>query len=199
MGEEEMAVFAGKWDGRLEEDDAGEESEISSADEAPNELSQARLALSRRAVSSEAYGEHNVLVPYEPPIRKLDPEDEETRAWLLRLFRHHMLFCNLRREELEMIVYSMQPTVVDGQTYIIHEGDYGDCMYVVDMGVIECTIVIERKETVIKVCKKGDIFGELALLHNAPRAASVRSAEDSILWRLDRAVFAFVIADSTKR
>lgn len=43
----------------------------------------------------------------------------------------------------------------------------------------------------------GELFGELALLYNAPRAATITTLTNSILWSLDRVTFSHIVKDST--
>jgi cAMP-dependent protein kinase regulator len=53
--------------------------------------------------------------------------------------------------------------------------------------------------THLKVYVPGEAFGELALLYNAPRAASIRAKTDCILWVLDRGTFNHIVKDSAAR
>ena len=52
-----------------------------------------------------------------------------------------------------------------------------------------------------KVCSYGQAtaFGELALMYNQPRAASVMALEDSVLWSVERMVFRMLILDSAAK
>ena len=43
--------------------------------------------------------------------------------------------------------------------------------------------------TYLKTYSSGEAFGELALLYNAPRAATIIAATDCVLWTLDRETF----------
>jgi len=45
----------------------------------------------------------------------------------------------------------------------------------------------------------GDAFGELALLYNCPRAASVEAAEKCVLWKLDRDTFNNIVKDAAAK
>lgn len=45
----------------------------------------------------------------------------------------------------------------------------------------------------------GEAFGELALLYNAPRAASIEASEPSELWALDRRTFNHIVKDSAQQ
>ena len=69
----------------------------------------------------------------------------------------------------------------EGET-IIKQGDKGDLFYILDSG--SCDISIEGKGTVLKA-SRGVAFGELALLHNAPRAATVKTESKVVAWSLD--------------
>lgn len=47
-------------------------------------------------------------------------------------------------------------------------------------------MIVEIDNVVRKYVKSGEAFGELALLYNAPRSASIKAITDCILWGLDR-------------
>ena len=44
-------------------------------------------------------------------------------------------------------------------------------------------------ETMVSTYTAGGSFGELALMYNSPRAASVRCSESGTLWGIDRLTF----------
>ena len=75
-------------------------------------------------------------------------------------------------------------------TIIISEGDDSDSMYVVLSGKVKVYLSDdEGKEIIINILKEGDYFGELALLDESPRSASVMTLEDSKLAVLSKAAF----------
>jgi cAMP-dependent protein kinase regulator len=58
---------------------------------------------------------------------------------------------------------------------VITEGDEGDCLYVIEIGSLACTKHFKgnAEPTLLKTYVPGEGFGELALLYNAPRAATI--------------------------
>lgn len=51
----------------------------------------------------------------------------------------------------------------------------------------------------MKAYQPGEAFGELALLYNAPRAATITANEDCLLWKLDRDTFNHIVKDAAQR
>lgn len=62
-------------------------------------------------------------------------------------------------------------------------------------GTLECSKVFEPKSEpkFLKNYKTGDVFGELALMYNAPRAATIVAKEESTCFSLDRDTFNAIV------
>ena len=75
--------------------------------------------------------------------------------------------------------------VIEAGEIIINQGDIGDNFYVIDSGEVE--IIIDGRN--ISVIGENGTFGELALIHGRPRAATVKAKCDCKLWAIDRIVF----------
>ena len=83
------------------------------------------------------------------------------------------MFMSLDDKDLQVVIDAMdEKHVKDGQT-VITEGEPGDVLYIVENGSYKCSKVIDGKDTLLKTYSSGDVFGELALLYNAPRAATI--------------------------
>jgi len=78
---------------------------------------------------------------------------------------------------------------VPKNTIICEQGSLGNFFYIIIKGSVEITI----DEAYVSTLKPGDSFGELALLHNAPRSATITAIEESYFWCLDRAIFKNII------
>jgi len=77
---------------------------------------------------------------------------------------------------------------------IIKQGDMGDNFYVIDAGVVNVFKQEgDKPETKVNSLGPGDSFGELAIMYNAPRAATCKASGNVKLWALDRLTFKTVI------
>lgn len=74
---------------------------------------------------------------------------------------------------------------------MIRQGDDGNELYVIDEGKLECykKFAGSAEEKLLKTYLPGESFGELALLYNAPRAASIKAITETTTFALDRATF----------
>ena len=74
-------------------------------------------------------------------------------------------------------------------------------MFVVENGTLSCFKVFsgQTSQTFLKKYEAGDAFGELALLYNAPRAATIIADCSCVLWCLDRETFNHIVKDSSRR
>ncbi|NP_957324.1 cGMP-dependent protein kinase 1a [Danio rerio] len=92
---------------------------------------------------------------------------------------------NLEMSQIQEIVDCMYPVDYDKNSCIIKEGDVGSLVYVMEDGKVEVT-----KEG-LKLCTMGPgkVFGELAILYNCTRTATVRTVSSVKLWAIDRQCF----------
>ena len=59
-------------------------------------------------------------------------------------------------------------------------------MFAIEVGSLECwkTFTDKPDPIMVKTVSEGDCFGELALLYNTVRAASVKVKDDAVMWKL---------------
>mmetsp|Transcript_15415 Transcript_15415/g.38215 ORF Transcript_15415/g.38215 Transcript_15415/m.38215 type:complete len:380 (-) Transcript_15415:429-1568(-) len=150
----------------------------------------------RGSVSAEAYGAWNKKKEFIPTEI---PKSDEAKARIRQVLQGSFLFSTLEPSELEIVVMAMEERRPAAGERVIQQNDDGDCLYVIEEGVFECKIRQGGEDVVVKTCEPGDAFGELALLYNCPRAASVDSTGNAILWKLDRATFNAIVKDAASK
>ena len=72
---------------------------------------------------------------------------------------------------------------------LFHQGDVGDCMYVIQEGEAEVLRMQEGRETLVGVMQTGDLFGEMAILQKEHRSATVRARTELTVLTIDKRTF----------
>jgi signal transduction histidine kinase len=108
---------------------------------------------------------------------------------MLDELRQIPLFADLSEEDLERL-YRMAETVsIPAGQLVLREGDPGDSLYVVLEGELEVTKRQGSQDVLLALYDPGQFFGEMALLEQAPRSASVRTVQESRLLVISQAAF----------
>ncbi|KAK5912478.1 hypothetical protein CesoFtcFv8_002347 [Champsocephalus esox] len=142
----------------------------------------------RVSVCAEAYNPDDDEDDDAEP-RVVHPKTDEQRHRLQDACRDILLFKTLEQEQFSEVLDGMFEVLVKPQDHIIDQGDDGDNFYVIEKGVYD--IFVQKDGVSICVGKydnKGS-FGELALMYNTPRAATITATQEGALWGLDRATF----------
>src|SRR5450631_410908 len=102
------------------------------------------------------------------------------------------LFRGLDRITLAKLAAHLEPLALTAGEILLRQGDRPDGLYLVSRGTfaIYATAAEDSDgEIQFSTCGRGESFGEIALLTNEPRTATVRAQEDGELLRLDQARF----------
>lgn len=95
-------------------------------------------------------------------------------------------FSNLSDETLKKIIFLFEQVILKKGDVLIKEGDHAEKMYVIIAGEVEVTMNGRHVATL----SGHDFFGELALITNEPRTASVTvTSDDFQAFKLSREVF----------
>lgn len=99
----------------------------------------------------------------------------------------------LRSNVIDLVVNSMNPLVLYRGQPVIKQGEIGSFVYVIETGNLAVTVNGEEQESI--PC--GTLFGELALLFDARRSATVTCTEKCKLWSLNRTAFKLIQRNAT--
>ncbi|KAK5641360.1 hypothetical protein RI129_009907 [Pyrocoelia pectoralis] len=92
---------------------------------------------------------------------------------------------NLELTQIREIVDCMYPEAYKAQDLIIKEGDVGSIVYVLEEGRVE----VSRENKYLSTLTPGKVLGELAILYNCKRTATIKAATDCKLWAIERQCF----------
>ncbi len=128
-------------------------------------------------------------------------KSEDTKQRLRTRLMQAFMFNALDDKEFDIVVDAIEERKASPGEVVIKEGDQGDNMYVVEFGTLACTKTFSgnTEPTYLKEFQPGEGFGELALLYNAPRAATITAKDECVLWSLDRETFNHIVKDAACR
>lgn len=141
-------------------------------------------------------GRHTVQMA---PISRGPIKTAEEKESLTESLRTCPLFGALTSAEIAMLVDAMKPEDAPDGSEIITQGEEGDRFYVLESGQCNIFQAKERGVDKVLVIKSGGYFGELAVMYNTPRAATVTAVGDCKLWWLDRVTVKTAIVKHTIR
>ncbi|KAF2234331.1 camp-dependent protein kinase-like protein regulatory subunit [Viridothelium virens] len=156
----------------------------------------------RTSVSAESLNPTSSNDNFTPPHHA---KTAEQQARLRAAVAHNFLFSHLDDEQSAQVLGALQEKAIPAKGIkVITQGDEGDYFYVVERGSFAIYVNpsgrlesgTEGLGNKVGECGPGGSFGELALMYNAPRAATVVSQEPSTLWALDRITFRRILMDS---
>lgn len=98
---------------------------------------------------------------------------------------------------LEKLASQGEMTYLNSGDTLIHQGDKGDCLYIVQSGFLRAIKEQPGKDDeIIGDIRRGELIGELALFTSSPRAATVIAIRDSILWKLSGSSFELFVQEN---
>jgi MFS family permease len=125
-----------------------------------------------------------VVVPAWPRLNAID-RAAEVPVERLELLRANPIFAPLPASTLEQLAHALEELPASAGEEIVRQGEPGDRFYLIKHGVFDVYIDGEPVQSL----EAGDSFGEIALLRNVPRTATVRARTEAVLYALDRRHF----------
>lgn len=147
----------------------------------------------RVSVSAESM-DPNKLKAQMSQVTNIEKSPEVTQN-LLKVVAKSPLLRTLDAEQTQMIVRAFTgPITKQPGDDIITQGDIGDVFYLLESGDVDVYVGKKGQEPIkVHRYKPGDAFGELAIMYNAPRAATCRAASEVKVWALDRVSFKVIV------
>ncbi|KAG3092166.1 hypothetical protein PC121_g3631 [Phytophthora cactorum] len=148
-------------------------------------LREKRNAASRRG---DIFGES---VQFDTPLElKSVAKSSESTNTIRQALLNNFLFYTIGHSDIDSIVNFMTEKFAVAGEVVISEGNHGDFFYVVETGLFSVSV----SGNVVNTVQRGATFGELALVYNCPRTASVTCTQPGRLWALDRVTFRRLVA-----
>jgi MFS family permease len=125
-----------------------------------------------------------LVIPAWPALNAID-HAARIPGEQLELLRRNPIFAPLPEPTLEQLALALDEMRVPAGEEIVRQGETGDRFYLIDEGTTDVSVDGRPVQTL----GPGDSFGEIALLRDVPRTATVKARTDTVLFALDRSEF----------
>ncbi|MBI4865280.1 MAG: cyclic nucleotide-binding domain-containing protein [Candidatus Riflebacteria bacterium] len=114
-----------------------------------------------------------------------------------RLLRRTQVLAELPERTLRLVARKATRQYLRADNCVFKVGDPGDAFFVIESGQVEVLVGTgpESSQAVAQVLDAGGCFGEIALITDEPRTATVRTVSDSVLLRIERVDFLPLVSD----
>lgn len=187
---------AADWD-EYDEDSVSEEAEDDDMDDA--EFEKRKKIMTGGKGRGQVVSESIEVDPnWQPPVYPKTPAEE---ALLTKCLNSSFLFKNMGNANFAKVLAAFKKEkIAQGETVIVEGAEVSPTesgLYVLEKGNLAVFKKDGDKRKKIKEYKTpGDFFGELALLYNNPRAATIIASKKCVLWSITRDVFNNLVKQS---
>jgi len=208
---EEFVDWAFKPDEDEEAEKANAAEAIRAAEDAANEEEKIKTmkGKTRRAGVAAQSIDNSQVENYEKPSY---PKDDEARALIMKTLKENdkmkVLCGHLEGKELDDLVGAFYSKEFTADQEVIVQGDEGKQMYIIADGKVDIyvarpgadgNLIPGERGTKVVSFGAGVLFGELALLYSAPRAATCIAQTNAKMWALDQLDFKMLLAQSASQ
>ena len=93
----------------------------------------------------------------------------------VELLRNIPLFANIAPSKLKLLAFTSERISYDANQVLFNQGEIGDAAFIIIEGEADITIDSPRGPITVATVGRNDIIGEIAILCDVPRTASVRA------------------------
>lgn len=106
------------------------------------------------------------------------------------------MFEKLEPSRLKLLAFTSHAVTFPDGHILFHEGDPSESAYVIMSGVVEILAQTERGDVVVATLEQNDLLGELAVITNSPRMATLRARGEVVALELPGDLFLQLIAEN---
>jgi len=113
----------------------------------------------------------------------------------VELLRQIPLFAKIEPSKLKLLAFTSERLKFRADEELFHQGDIGDSAYIVIGGQADVLLSTDRGQVVVSTVKRNDIVGEVAILCDVPRTATVKAKEDLEVLKISKDLFFRMISE----
>ncbi|MEQ2277164.1 hypothetical protein XENORESO_021160, partial [Xenotaenia resolanae] len=136
----------------------------------------------------------------EISCNKVKKSESET-SLIVKAIQKNDFLSRLDDEQIAMMVTLLMSSHFKPGEEVIKEGLEGDSMYIVAGGIMSRSgdLIVTQSGRTLRTLTKGDVFGELAILYNCKRTATVKAKTPVHLWCMERQTYRTIVTNKSKK
>ncbi|XP_077953497.1 cAMP-dependent protein kinase type II-beta regulatory subunit-like isoform X2 [Gasterosteus aculeatus] len=151
----------------------------------------------RASICAEAFNPDDNGEDKEPWV--IHPKTDDQRLRLQEACWDILLFKNLDPEEMSQVLDAMFEKFCTEGEHIIDQDEDGDNFYFIESGTFKIFVKVDGTDKLVGCYDNRGSFGELALMYNTPRAATIIATSPGALWCLYRLTFRRIIVKNNAK
>ena len=112
----------------------------------------------------------------------------------VKVLRNVPMFANIEPAKLKLVAFTSERLTFDPGDRVFAEGDVGDAVFIIVEGSAEVQVATPRGPLKVADLGRNDVVGEIAILCDVPRTATVVAATPVIALRISKELFFQLIA-----
>ncbi len=113
----------------------------------------------------------------------------------VEMLRNIPLFAKLEPAKLKLLAFTSERLSYDAAQSLFHQGDMGDAAYLIVDGEADVLVDSPSGEIVVATLGRNDFVGEIAILCDVPRTATVRAKTALVTLRISKDLFFRLVAE----
>jgi len=105
------------------------------------------------------------------------------------------IFAKIEQSKLKLIAFTSERMTYSAGQELFHQGDQGDAMYVILDGVADVLIDTPAGQIAVAELKKNGFVGEIAILCDVPRTATIKAREQLMTLKISKDMFYRLVAE----
>lgn len=108
------------------------------------------------------------------------------------------LFAKLEPSKLKLLAFTSESLTFEEGEILFHAGDAADAAYVIMDGDADILAETDKGEVVAGTLGAGELIGEMGVLTNAPRSATIRAGRGLVAMRISDEMFLRLLAENSR-
>lgn len=113
----------------------------------------------------------------------------------VELLRNMPLFAKLEPSKLKLLAFTSERITYEQDQVLFNQGDVGDAAYIIVEGAAKVMVDTPDGEIEVAALGRNDFVGEIAILCDVPRTATVRASAKTITLRITKDLFFRLVAE----